>query len=96
MDQGIFRLCHREEDQEMPKNLKAKNVVGDRTPSPQCELMRPVRVDETTGEIFEMTGERIMMPGLEPERILKSLEDERMGRTRTLKEIIASRNHHEF
>ncbi len=55
--------------------------------------IRPVLVDDS-GRIFEMTGERICMPGLEPERILESFEDERAGRTHSLKDIIASRNKH--
>jgi hypothetical protein len=55
--------------------------------------IRPVRVDES-GRIFEMTGEQIVMPGLEPEAILESFEDERAGRMRSLKDIIASRNQH--
>jgi hypothetical protein len=53
--------------------------------------IRPVMVDES-GRIFEMTGEQIVMPGLEPEAILESFEDERAGRMRSLKDIIASRN----
>ncbi len=55
--------------------------------------IRPVMVDES-GRIFEMTGEQIVMPGLEPEAMLESFEDERAGRMRSLKDIIASRNKH--
>jgi hypothetical protein len=55
--------------------------------------IRPVVVDES-GRIFEVTGEQICMPGLEPQAILDSIEDERAGRTHSLKEIIASRKQH--
>jgi hypothetical protein len=55
--------------------------------------IRPVRVDES-GRIFEINGEQIVMPGLEPEAILESFEDERVGRMRSLKDIFASRNQH--
>jgi hypothetical protein len=55
--------------------------------------IRPVAVDDS-GRIFEMTGEQIRMPGLEPQDILDAIEDERAGRTRSLKGIIASRNRH--
>jgi len=51
---------------------------------------RPVRVDED-GRLFEMDGTPIVMPGLEPEHILKGIEDERAGRLRSLEEYIASR-----
>lgn len=51
---------------------------------------RPVRVDEE-GRLFEMDGTPIVMPGLEPEHILKGIEDERAGRLRSLEEYIASR-----
>jgi hypothetical protein len=51
---------------------------------------RPVRIDEN-GRIFEMSGEQIILSGLAPEEVLKSLEDERCGRTRPLREIIAAR-----
>jgi hypothetical protein len=55
--------------------------------------IRPVMVDES-GRICEMTGEPICMPGLEPQAILDSFEDERAGRTHSLKDIIASRIKH--
>jgi hypothetical protein len=61
--------------------------VGGRSP------IRPVVVDES-GRLFEMTGEQIVMPGLEPEAILESLEDARAGRMRSLKDIRASRCQH--
>lgn len=54
---------------------------------------RPVVVDED-GRIFETDGGRFNMPGLTPADILESLEDERAGRMRSLKEIVASRNQH--
>jgi hypothetical protein len=40
---------------------------------------RPVQVDED-GRLFEMTGEQIKMPGLEPADILEALDDFRSGR----------------
>jgi hypothetical protein len=57
------------------------------------EACRPVRVDED-GRIYEMSGERFNMPGLTPADILESFEDERAGRMRPLKEVIASRQNH--
>jgi hypothetical protein len=55
------------------------------------EPIRPVDVD-VSGRIFEKTGERFSMPGLEPADILEAIEDELAGRIRTLDEIIASRD----
>jgi len=57
------------------------------------EAIRPVEVD-TSGRIFEVTGERFNMPGLEPADILEAIEDERAGRVYSLKEIVASRKQH--
>jgi hypothetical protein len=54
---------------------------------------RPVVVD-SDGRIFEADGERFNMPGLTPGEILEALEDERAGRMRSLKDIVASRNQH--
>jgi hypothetical protein len=51
---------------------------------------RPVRLD-ASGRIFEVTGERFEMPGLEPEAILQALADEQAGRLYPLKQIIADR-----
>ena len=53
--------------------------------------IRPVVVD-VAGQIFEMTGERIVMPGLGPQDVLDAIEDDLNGRTRLLKDIVASRN----
>ena len=49
---------------------------------------RPIRVDER-GRMFEATGEPIIVPGLEPDKVLKGLADASAGRTRPLSEIIA-------
>lgn len=57
------------------------------------EPCRPISVDEE-GRIFELNGERFHMPGLTPADILEAREDERAGRMRPLKEIIASRQSH--
>jgi hypothetical protein len=81
------------EDGDMPRNLKTERPVGDQAPSSLRESIRPVRVDDQ-GRIFEMTGEQFIMPGLEPDTILRALEDARLGRIRSLKDIIASRNYH--
>jgi hypothetical protein len=51
---------------------------------------RPIRVDEQ-GRMFEMTGEPIIVPGLEPDKVLKGMADDAAGRTRPLSEIIAQR-----
>ncbi len=50
---------------------------------------RPVRVDDE-GRIFELTGERFEIAGLAPADVLEALEDERAGRVRPLREIMAS------
>jgi hypothetical protein len=49
---------------------------------------RPVRVD-SEGRIFEMTGEQITMPGLEPDAVLEALEDERAGRLHSLEDVLS-------
>jgi hypothetical protein len=51
---------------------------------------RAIQVDED-GRLFEMSGERFNMPGLTPADIREAREDERAGRMRPLKEIVASR-----
>lgn len=51
---------------------------------------RPIRVDEE-GRLFEMTGEPIIVPGLEPDKVKKGMADDAAGRTRPLSEIIAQR-----
>jgi hypothetical protein len=51
--------------------------------------MRAVNVDPS-GRIFEITGERFNMPGLEPSDILEALEDERAGRLRPLSEVVGN------
>ena len=59
-------------------------------PSPQ-----PVRVDEA-GRILLMTGEQLDVPGLEPAKVLNSLDDERAGRLHSFDEVVASLNQHEI
>ena len=54
---------------------------------------RMVRVDEH-GLIFEMTGQRFVMPGLEPEDVLQGIADAESGRVRPLKDIISARDEH--
>jgi len=56
----------------------------------KLNLVREVHIDEG-GRIFEMSGEQLIASGLAPEDVLRSLEDERLGRTRSLREIIAER-----
>ena len=51
---------------------------------------RPVRVDEQ-GRLYELNGEPIVVPGLEPEVVRAGLEDIRMGRVRSLDAIQAGR-----
>jgi len=53
---------------------------------------RPVRMD-AEGRIFEMSGEQLVVPGLDQERVLKVREEMRDGQRRTLKEATESRNH---
>jgi hypothetical protein len=52
---------------------------------------RPVLVDDK-GRIMEMNGDPIVIPGLEPERILRGIDDAAAGRVRPLMEIIADRD----
>jgi hypothetical protein len=54
---------------------------------------RPMQVDRN-GNLFEMTGQRFVMPGLEPEAILRGIADADAGRVRPLKEIISERQTH--
>jgi hypothetical protein len=51
---------------------------------------RPVRVD-SAGRIFEMSGDPLVMDGLEPEAILEGLADIEAGRMVPLVQIIAER-----
>ncbi len=52
--------------------------------------LRAVRVDDS-GRIFEMTGEELVIPGLEPIKVARGLKDEQAMRLRSLKDIIATR-----
>jgi len=52
--------------------------------------VRPVTIDDQ-GRIFLETGEQVVMPGLEPEKVLEGLADIDAGRCRSLEEIIAER-----
>jgi hypothetical protein len=56
-------------------------------PQPQ-----PVRTDEQ-GRVFDMSGEQIVFPGLEPDKVLLAREERRSGRRRSLEEVVASRKH---
>ena len=49
---------------------------GFHEPSEPKPLIRPVVVDDS-GRIFEMTGEQIRMPGLEPQDVLDTSRRER-------------------
>ena len=40
---------------------------------------RPIHIDEL-GQVFEANGEQAILPGITPEDVLESLEDERQGR----------------
>jgi hypothetical protein len=55
----------------------------------------PVIVDDG-GRIIEMTGEQLNIPGLEPTKVLKALDDERAGRLHSFDEVVASLNQHEI
>ena len=57
---------------------------------PDATDLRPIHVDEQ-GRMFEVTGEPIVIEGLEPDKILEALADEAAGRSRPLREIIAER-----
>jgi hypothetical protein len=46
---------------------------------------------DSAGYVYETTGERAIVPGLDPERVIRGMDDARAGRTRSLKDIIAAR-----
>ena len=52
---------------------------------------KPVTIDPA-GNVYEVTGERAIMPGIDPARVSRSIEAAKSGRTRSLKEIIAARS----
>ena len=52
---------------------------------------KPVTID-SAGHVYEVTGERAIMPGIDPARVSRSINDAKSGRTRSLKEIIAARS----
>jgi hypothetical protein len=54
---------------------------------------RAIHIDEH-GQVFELSGERVILAGLTPEDVLESLEDERQGRVYPLAEITSSRDEH--
>jgi hypothetical protein len=56
----------------------------------EIDSSRPVTID-SAGNVFELTGEPAIMPGMNPEDIAQGLKDALAGRGRSLKEIIAAR-----
>jgi hypothetical protein len=51
---------------------------------------RPITID-SAGNAYELSGARPVLPGLEPDRIRRGIEDADAGRVRSLKDIIAAR-----
>lgn len=62
-----------------------EQIVASSRPNP-----RPIRIDDQ-GRIFELSGSRFTMRGLEPEVILQGLADAEAGRLIPLSRIIAER-----
>jgi hypothetical protein len=50
----------------------------------------PVTID-TDGDVYEHSDQRAIVPGLEPERIRRGIEEAVAGRRYSLKDIIAAR-----
>jgi len=46
-----------------------------------------VHVDES-GRIFDASGQPVSVPGLEPAKVNRGLDDESVGRVRPLKDIV--------
>ena len=63
--------------------------------SSQLHSPRPITI-EPDGTAYEFSGERSVMPGLEPEQIRRGIEDADAGRLHSLKEIIAARARPEY
>ena len=69
---------------------------GRRTPETRTQARvelyepKPVTID-AGGHVYERTGERAIVPGLDPGRVAREMGDARAGRTRSLKDIIAAR-----
>jgi hypothetical protein len=49
---------------------------------------------DANGYVYETTGERAIVPGVDPARLARSIKDANAGRTRSLKDIIAARASH--
>jgi hypothetical protein len=45
----------------------------------RLDSTRPISID-ALGRVFEITGERIILPGLSPDNVREAMEDEREGR----------------
>ncbi len=65
--------------------LRGSTSTKDRLRTP-----RPVDVDES-GQLFESSGEPILIPGLEPEVILDGLAELEAGRLTSLNQKLAGR-----
>ena len=80
------------QDQIMAISLRKLFRLGSRKGADQAlgASVRPVRVDEE-GRIFELTGDPIVVTGLEPAKVLQGLDDDDAGRTRSLEEIMSER-----
>jgi hypothetical protein len=71
-------------------NINGASVLRSDIETVQARLnsVRPVRIDET-GRVFEETGEQVLIPGLTPEDIRKSLDDEKAGRVHRFEDVLA-------
>jgi hypothetical protein len=46
---------------------------------------------DSSGHVYEMSGERAILPGLSPEQIARGIKDADEGRKRSIKDIVAAR-----
>ena len=56
----------------------------------ETEAATAVEIDDD-GNVYEMTGEPAILPGLTPDQVARGIRDAKAGRTRSLSEIIAAR-----
>jgi hypothetical protein len=56
----------------------------------ETKSAKAVEIDDD-GNVYEMTGEPAILPGLTPDQVARGIRDAKAGRTRSLSEIIAAR-----
>jgi hypothetical protein len=89
MSESVPQLEKEHGEVEGARSLRAKIEKA------RVEIYSPQRTEiDADGNVYEQSGERAIVPGVDPERLARSIMDASARRTRSLKDIIAARDAH--